>query len=101
MQTHNFCNYAAVTATAVDTIASMDTYGKLGDIFGWITQLNSVAACKLPARALGSYPCNGRLNFSAGFWPLQPVAQYQGGRPDATTIDGGSDVGEPTKWSWI
>ena len=85
MQTHNFGSYSAVAATKVDTIASMDTYGKLGDVFGWITQLNAVASCELPAGVLGGYPCNGRLKLSAGFWPLQPVAQYQGGEPDPTT----------------
>ena len=40
-QTHNFGSYETVAATAVDTICSMDTYGKLGDTFGWINQLNS------------------------------------------------------------
>ena len=47
MQTHNFGSYEAVAATAVDTICSMDTYGKLGDVFGWITQLNMAASCQL------------------------------------------------------
>ena len=85
MQTHNFGSYATIASTAVDTIASMDTYGKLGDVFGWITQLNSAASCSLPPGAVGSYPCNGKMKLSAGFWPLQPPPQYQGGEPSAST----------------
>lgn len=33
MQTHNFGSYESIANTAVDTIASMDTYGKLGEVF--------------------------------------------------------------------
>jgi hypothetical protein len=86
MQTHNFASYAEVAATAVDTIASMDTYGKLGDVFGWITQLNMVASCALKPQELGKYPCNGKLKLSGGFWPLQPMDTYQGGKPDRRTV---------------
>lgn len=59
MQTHNFGSYEAVAATAVDTICSMDTYGKLGDVFGWITELNMAASCQLAPGTAGRYPCNG------------------------------------------
>lgn len=61
MQTHNFGSYETIAATAVDTICSMDTYGKLGDVFGWITQLNMAASCQLAPGTSGQYPCNGMI----------------------------------------
>jgi hypothetical protein len=81
MQTNNFASYAEVAATEVDTIMSMDTYGKLGNVFGWITQLNAVASCMLPEGSTGRSPCMGVLKYSAGMWPLAPFNKYQGGFP--------------------
>ena len=86
MQTHNFGSYESVANTAVDTIASMDTYGKLGDVLSWINTLNAAAACQLPRGGFGHYPCNGKMKLSAGFWPLQPTLTYQGGVPSVAAV---------------
>ena len=57
----------------------MDTYGKLGDVFRWITQLNMASACRVREGSSGLWPCNGEMKLSVGLWPLQPTAQWQGG----------------------
>jgi hypothetical protein len=87
MQTHNFGSYPLLAASNVDRICSMDTYGKLGDVFRWITQLNMASSCKSWPGATGLYPCNGQMKLSLGIWPLQPSRQYQGGIPSKAAVD--------------
>eukprot|EP01051_Picozoa_sp_SAG22_P007720 SAG22_NODE_553_length_9168_cov_5.758628_7_plen_312_part_00 len=74
MQTHNFASYESVANTAVDTIASMDTYGKLGEVFSVSARVHLRIVCPSFSR---------HVVFVVAFQPLQelPTSSIQSGSP--------------------